>query len=57
LSTLKGIPVIRTSAKTGNNVDESFIDMTKQLILKKNQSGNSGAEDRKKSMGLAFKRL
>lgn len=28
----KKIPVILTSAKTGHNVDESFIDMTKRLI-------------------------
>ena len=24
-----GIPVIRTSARTGQNVDDSFLDMTK----------------------------
>jgi len=28
-SKLKGIPVIKTSAKTGAGVDDSFIDMTK----------------------------
>lgn len=28
----RNIPVIRTSAKTGKGVDESFIDMTKRLI-------------------------
>jgi selenocysteine-specific translation elongation factor len=31
-SKLKGIPIIKTSAKTGAGVDDSFIDMTKQLI-------------------------
>jgi hypothetical protein len=31
--------------------------MTKQLIVKKNAQGDSGTDDRKKSMGLAFKRL
>jgi hypothetical protein len=30
--------------------------MTKQLIVKKNQQGDKG-DDRKKNMGLAFKRL
>lgn len=28
-SAAKKIPIIRTSARTGHNVDESFIDMTK----------------------------
>jgi len=56
-SQAKQIPIIRTSARTGNNVDESFIDMTKQLIVKKKASGDAGGNDRKKSMGLAFKRL
>lgn len=55
-SAAKSIPIIRTSARTGANVDESFIDMTKQLIVKKNQQGDKG-DDRKKNMGLAFKRL
>lgn len=55
-SAAKKIPIIRTSARTGHNVDESFIDMTKQLIVRQNQKGGDG-EDRKKSMGLAFKRL
>ena len=32
LEEAKKIPVILTSAKTGRNVDESFIDMTKRLI-------------------------
>lgn len=32
LQAAKNIPVIMTSAKTGANVDESFIDMTKRLI-------------------------
>ena len=32
LQAAKNIPVIMTSAKSGNNVDESFIDMTKRLI-------------------------
>lgn len=31
----KNIPIIRTSAKTGENVDESFLTMTKKLIVKK----------------------
>src|SRR3569833_1590463 len=43
------LKVIRTSAKSGLNVDESFLEMTKKLIIKKNQSG---ADDKKKSMGL-----
>lgn len=33
------IPVIKTSARTGENVDESFLDLTKKLILKKNAEG------------------
>ena len=44
------LKVIRTSAKTGTNVDESFLEMTKKLIIKKNNSGQQ--EDKKKSMGL-----
>lgn len=55
-SKLKGIPIIKTSAKTGAGVDDSFIDMTKQLIQKKSQTGSTN-DDRKKSMGIAFKRL
>ena len=34
-----GLKVLRTSAKTGANVDESFLEMTKRLIVKKNNSG------------------
>lgn len=49
--------MIKTSAKTGLNVDESFINMTKNLITKKNAAGDQGSEDRKRKMGLAFKRL
>jgi len=30
------IPVIKTSARTGDQVDSSFLDMTKHLIIKKN---------------------
>jgi len=55
-SKIKGIPVIKTSARTGEGVDNSFLDMTKQLILKKNQAGGS-SDDRKRNMGLAFKKL
>lgn len=33
-----GLKVIKTSAKTGENVDESFLDMTKKLIVKRNSS-------------------
>ena len=51
------IPVIRTSARTGDQVDSSFLDMTKSLIVKKNEEGQSQVDDRKKNMGLAFKRL
>ena len=32
------IKVVKVSAKTGQNVDESFLDMTKKLIVKKNNS-------------------
>ena len=39
---------MRTSAKTGMNVDESFLEMTKKLIVKKNASGT----DDKKTAGL-----
>ena len=50
------LPVIKTSARTGMNVDDSFLEMTKKLIVKKNENGG-GADNRKQSMGLAFKRL
>jgi GTPase SAR1 family protein len=43
------LKVIRTSAKAGTNVDESFLEMTKKLIVKKN---NSGQDDNKKALGL-----
>lgn len=32
------LKVIKCSAKTGQNVDESFLEMTKKLIVKKNNS-------------------
>jgi selenocysteine-specific translation elongation factor len=51
------IPVIKTSARTGDQVDSSFLDMTKHLIRKKNEEGQNQVDDRKKSMGLAFQRL
>lgn len=50
-----GIKVIKTSARTGNNVDDSFLEMTKTLITKRSEAANP--DDRKKNMGLAFKRL
>ena len=50
------IPVVKTSAKYGTNVDDSFLDLTKKLIVEKNKNGG-GADDRKRSMGLAFKKL
>lgn len=40
LAESKNLQVIKTSAKTGLNVDESFIDMTKSLMAKKNQAGD-----------------
>lgn len=43
------LKVIKTSARTGQNVDESFLEMTKKLIVKKN---NSSQEDKKKTLGL-----
>ncbi len=49
----KQIPVVRTSARTGLMVDESFIDMTKQLIAKKNTQGDKS----EKRMGLQTKRI
>ncbi len=33
-----GLKVMKTSAKTGANVDESFLEMTKKLIVKRNSS-------------------
>ena len=42
------IKVTKVSAKTGANVDDSFLDMTKKLIVKKNSSG----EDKRGAMGL-----
>ncbi len=44
-----GIKVIKTSAKTGAQVDESFLDMTKKLIIKRN---NSTSEQKQKTVGL-----
>lgn len=32
------LKVLKVSAKTGLNVDESFLEMTKKLIVKKNNS-------------------
>ena len=32
------LKVMKVSAKTGLNVDESFLEMTKKLIVKKNNS-------------------
>jgi len=55
-SKLKGIPIIKTSARTGEGVDDSFLDMTKQLIVRKSQAGSSN-DERKRNMGLAFKKL
>ena len=46
------IPVVKTSAKEGSGVDDSFLELTKKLIVKKNEQG--GGEDRKRSMGLSF---
>lgn len=44
-----GLKVLKTSAKTGQNVDESFLEMTKKLIVKRN---NSTQEEKKKTVGL-----
>ena len=44
-----GLKVLKTSAKVGTNVDESFLEMTKKLIVKKNSSGQ---EEKKKTIGL-----
>ena len=49
------ISVVKTSAKLGTNVDDSFFDLTKKLIIEKNKNG--GPQDRQRSMGLAFQRL
>ena len=49
----KGIKIIKASAKTGQNVDESFLDMTKKLIIKQNQEGN---QDKQKSGLRAIKK-
>ena len=48
------IPVVKTSAKEGTGVDESFLDLTKKLIVKKNEQGG---DDRKRSMGLTFQKM
>ena len=48
--------MVKTSAKFGTNVDDSFLELTKKLIIEKNKNGG-GADDRKRSMGLAFKKL
>ena len=45
------LKVIKTSAKSGLNVDDSFVDITKKLMIKKNNSGGS-ADDKRKAMGL-----
>lgn len=50
------LPVIKTSARTGEGVDDSFLSMTKKLVVRKSEETSSG-DDRKQSMGLAFKRL
>ncbi len=50
------INVVKTSAKYGTNVDDSFLELTKKLIVEKNKNGR-GNDDRKRSMGLAFKKL
>jgi len=50
-----GVPIVKTSAKKGSGVDDSFLDLTKMLIIEKNKNG--GADKKKQSMGLAFKKL
>ena len=50
------IPIVKTSAKHGTNVDDSFLELTKKLIIENHKNGG-GADDRKRSMGLAFKKL
>ncbi|TNV85129.1 hypothetical protein FGO68_gene195 [Halteria grandinella] len=44
-----GLKVLKTSAKTGSNVDDSFLEMTKKLIVKRNSSTQ---EEKKKTIGL-----
>ena len=52
------IPLIKTSAKFGTNVDDSFLELTKKLIIDTNKKGSGGAsQDRQRTMGLALKRL
>jgi GTPase SAR1 family protein len=46
------LKVMKVSAKSGLNVDESFLEMTKKLIVKKNSGGGAGADDKKKALGL-----
>lgn len=48
--------MVKTSAKYGTNVDDSFLELTKKLIIEKNRNGG-GTDDRKRSMGLAFRKL
>ena len=50
------IPVVKTSAKYGTNVDDSFLELTKKLIIEKNKNGGGG-NDRQRTMGLTIKRL
>ena len=33
------INVVKTSAKYGTNVDDSFLELTKKLIVEKNKNG------------------
>ena len=42
-----GFPVMLTSAKNGINVDESFLEMTKKLIIQKNMAGDDKALKKK----------
>ena len=37
------IPLIKTSAKFGTNVDDSFLELTKKLIIDTNKKGSGGA--------------
>ena len=48
------IPVVKTSAKEGTGVDQSFLELTKKLIVKKNEQAG---DDRKKTMGLTFQKM
>ena len=50
------IMVVKTSAKCGTNVDDSFLELTKKLIIEKNKNGRNDG-DKKRMMGLAFKKL